>query len=96
MDKLIAIAKECGVRVNWKHVDQDGWRMVPVGVSSVTMTPDQLHAYTEKVCKQMVEALTGANQLFELMYGINQKAPDSVIKCKEALAAYTEIMGDKK
>ena len=87
-DKLIAIAKECGVRVNWKHGDQDGWRMVPVGVSSVTMTPDQLHAYTEKVCKQMVEFVK------------EQATVDAIMriegKAKTVLAAYTEIMGDKK
>lgn len=62
----------------------------------LTMTPDQLRATIEQVCAPLVEALNGANELFELMYGINQKAPESVIKCKKSIDGYRTLIGDKE
>ncbi len=86
---LVEIAKSLGARVNWRTIYKDGWWFNSAEVNSVNLTPSQLHAYTEQVCKQMVEALEMvANRPNGMWYGIDDKV-------KEALAAHREMMGDR-
>lgn len=88
---LVEIAKSCGARVNWRHLDKGGWRLNKAEVNSVNLTPDQLHAYTEQVCKQMVEALNEAqNQI-----AAGEEGYKAFYKIMQALAAYKQMMGDR-
>lgn len=82
MNKLIAIAKECGASVTKTFFE---------GPYHASMTEDQLHAYTDKVCKQMVEALKAirAEAYNNDDWNYFELADSALMNC-------TEIMGDKK
>ena len=78
MDKLIEIAKECGA-----------YPFDPTGtftsVDTLVFRPEKLHAYTEQVCRPLVEALQ-ASIKFHNAEGI----------ARQALADHRANMGDKK
>lgn len=80
MDKLIEIAKECAAS---DFIGND-YRDLPKFI----FTHEQLHAYTEQVCRPLVEFVR------------EQATVDAILriegKAKTVLAAHTEIMGDKK
>lgn len=85
----LEIAKSCGARVNWRHLHKDGWRLNSAEVNSVNLTPDQLHAYTEQVCKQMVEALERIADKRNIHF-----SGDARVVAEQALAAHKQMMGD--
>lgn len=77
MDKLIAIAKECGAE---EYSNPD----IYDNLKRVVIDENQLRATVEQVCKQLLFVV---DQYYRL---------HGVVIAQEALAAYTEIMGDKK